>query len=222
MPLKLLIFDWDGTLVNSTAHIVFCVQQAAAELNQPIPEDIAIKKVIGLGLVESIDAIAPGATPNERATLMQKYREIYWKTWDEAVIHPETLFEGVLDVLKILQGEYQLAIATGKHRQGLEKSLKIHNLSSFFISTRTADETESKPSPRMLYELLKEMRVGPEEALMIGDTEYDLEMATSAKVPALAVSYGTRSREQLLPFAPVGCIDTIKELIPWLKQYDHS
>lgn len=217
--IKLLVFDWDGTLADSAAHIVYCVQQAAASLNMTVPEANSIKKGIGLGLLEAIGAVVPVSTSEERNALVQKYREIYIASWENQPHHPEKLFEGTREVLAHLKENYQLAIATGKSRKGLNRALKTYELLPFFIATRCADETASKPSPKMLYELLEETKVHPSEALMIGDTEYDLCMAKEAKVPALAVSYGTRTKEQLLTYQPDGCIDNIQELIPWLTTF---
>ena len=214
--LQLLIFDWDGTLMDSEARILACMQAAAADLGLDIPSDAAVRDIIGLGLSEAVQRLFPAADPALVARLVSRYRHHYLYQ-DET---PTPLFSGADTVLRELAGRgYLLAVATGKGRQGLERALQQAGLAKLFHATRCADEAFSKPHPEMLLQILDELGVAAERAVMIGDTDYDMQMAGNAGVKALAVGYGAHSRERLLAHGPAGLIADINELVDWLDCY---
>ena len=210
---SLLIFDWDGTLMDSEARIVACMQAAAADLSLALPDSAATRDIIGLGLKEAVMTLYPGLDREMVERMVQRYRHHYLLENET----PTELFEGAEQVLKELSAAgFLLAVATGKGRYGLEQSLQQTGLGPLFQATRCADETFSKPHPEMLLQLLDELGTEPGRALMIGDTEYDMQMAGNAGLAGLAVSYGVHSPERLRRHAPLDCIDDIRELPRWL------
>ncbi len=214
MQYQLLIFDWDGTLMDSEARIITCIKAASRDLKQPEPDETAIRNIIGLGLQEALAALFPTRETSLLTQLAERYR-YHFMTADPT---PSPLFPGVETMLSDLkQRGYWLAIATGKGRTGLQKALRETGLEQMFLATRCAGDTASKPHPQMLFELLEELGTGPEQALMVGDTEYDLQMAKNANMPALAVSYGVHERRRLLQYDPVECVDSVTELHNWLQ-----
>ncbi len=212
----LLVFDWDGTLIDSKAQIVNCMQSTIQSLAFESRTDEQISNIIGLGLEEAIRSLYPELKLETIRYAAQTYREHYLNK-DKT---PSPLFEGVNDVLDNLkESGYDLAIATGKSRRGLDKGLIESKLESYFPITRCADETRSKPHPQMLEEILVDFNTNPENALMIGDSEYDLQLANNTKVDGLAVSYGVHGLMRLLKQDPVGFIDDIKQLPKWLSDH---
>ncbi len=197
---QLIIFDWDGTLMDSTAQIVNCMQLSITEMKAEARSDASILDIIGLGLEEAIQVLYPQATAAFIGKTAIVYRDFYLfkdKT-------PSPLFAGVVDMLdELRQGGYDLAIATGKSRRGLEKGLDETGLYDYFPITRCADETRSKPDPQMLSEILTDYNTDRTSALMIGDSEYDLQMANNAKMDSMAVSYGVHSLQRLMQQKPV-------------------
>jgi len=217
---SLLVFDWDGTLMDSKAQIVNCMKSAIAELDLEPRTDKQISNIIGLGLEEAIATLYPEIDLTLLTKVAQTYRE-YYLFKDKT---PSPLFNGVEDVLtELRESGYDLAVATGKSRRGLDKGLQETGLHEFFPITRCADETRSKPHPQMLEEILVDYNTPASSALMIGDSEYDLLMANNAKVDGFAVSYGVHNLIRLLKQDPVGFIDNIKQLPAWLDQHNqHS
>jgi phosphoglycolate phosphatase len=210
---QLLVFDWDGTLMDSEARIVSCVRRAAKDLGLNMPADESIRDIIGLGLTEAVLSLFPDSDEAQVERVIDRYR-YYFLHADET---PSELFPGAAEVLQGLAREgYLLAVATGKGRQGLDKVLLKTGLGPLFHATRCADETFSKPHPEMLLQILDELGVNAADSLMIGDTEYDLQMARNAGAHRLAVSYGVHSVERLMKHAPLGCLDAISELPEWL------
>ncbi len=213
---SLLVLDWDGTLLNSQAQIVNCMKLAIESLNLETRTDKQISHIIGLGLEEAIIALYPSIDADLVSKLVQTYREFYLfkdKT-------PSPLFDGVEETLKILkESGYDLAIATGKSRRGLDKDLDETGVRDYFPVTRCADETRSKPHPQMLEEILVDYNIDSSKALMIGDSEYDLQLANNTKVDGLAVSYGVHDLIRLLKQDPVGFIDDFKQLPDWLDKH---
>jgi len=209
----LIVFDWDGTLMDSEAKIVRCMTAAAMDAGLPDPGAAAFRHIIGLGLHEAIETLFPGADAARRRLMVERYREHFVR-----LDKTETdLFPGVsegLDALKL--SGYLLAVATGKARRGLDRVLDETGTAHLFSATRCADEAFSKPHPRMLQDILGQTDVAPERALMVGDTSYDLEMARNARVPGLAVSYGAHPRARLLDYAPLACLDSFAEVRAWL------
>jgi phosphoglycolate phosphatase len=213
---SLLIFDWDGTLMDSQAQIVNCMQSAIKELTLEARTDQQISNIIGLGLEEAIIELYPSLNHKMVKLTAQTYRDFYLYK-DKT---PSPLFDGVEAVISGLRDKgYDLAIATGKSRRGLDKGLQETNMHEFFPITRCADETRSKPHPQMLEEILVDHDTHASKALMIGDSEYDLQLANNAKVDGLAVSYGVHGLIRLLKQEPVGFIDKIEQLPDWLKKH---
>jgi len=215
---KLLVFDWDGTLMDSEARILACMQAAAKDLGLAVPSDASVRNIIGLGLREAVTGLIPDAD----AVLIERVAERYRIHFLDQNQTPSPLFAGAEAVLRELHAQgYLLAVATGKGRRGLDKVLADTGFHRLFHATRCADETFSKPHPEMLLQLMDELGASGEETLMIGDTEYDLQMANNARARGLAVSYGVHERERLLRHDPVGCLDDIRDLIHWLEQRRH-
>ncbi|HEY1393086.1 MAG TPA: HAD-IA family hydrolase [Methylibium sp.] len=215
----LLVFDWDGTLFDSTALIVKCIQAACRDLEVAAPSDEQAAYVIGLGLHDALQQAVPGLAVERYPELGQRYRHHYF-----ARQHELSLFPGTLAMLRGLKARnHWLAVATGKSRHGLEEALKTVvggvPVRDFFDATRTADETASKPDPQMLHELMREFGVEPERTLMIGDTVHDLQLAANAGTPAIAVGYGAHDDATLSGFAPRFIASSVPELHDWLLNH---
>ncbi|NHZ43001.1 HAD-IIIA family hydrolase [Massilia aquatica] len=210
----LIVFDWDGTLMDSTSTIVKCIQAAARDLGLPIPRDDAASHVIGLGLHEAMQAVMPNIDPAFYPRMVERYRFHYLSKDHELV-----LFDGVREMLTELSQEaYFLAVATGKSRVGLNRSLNAVGLLSLFDATRCADETFSKPHPAMLQELTRELGQDLKRTVMIGDTTHDLLMANNAGAAGIAVQYGAHPHEQLTACKPIYSAQTVAELRTWLSE----
>jgi phosphoglycolate phosphatase len=211
----LLVFDWDGTLFDSTALIVRSIQDACRDLGVDVPDDAQAAFVIGLGLQDALQLAAPGLPVARYPELAQRYRHHYF-----ARQHEVLLFEGTLQMLQALKRRHHwLAVATGKSRHGLDEALASVQLQGLFDATRTADETHSKPHPQMLLELMREFGCEPERTLMIGDTTHDLQLAANAGTPSVAVSYGAHQPEAFLEFEPLHVAHSTAELQGWLLQH---
>lgn len=211
----LIVFDWDGTLYDSTGLIVRCIQAACADLGLPVPAPSEAAYVIGLGLHDALAHVAPSLPPERVPELGQRYRHHYFKRQ-----HELSLFEGTLALLEALKARnHWLAVATGKSRQGLNEALGHVELRGMFDGTRTADETASKPHPRMLNELIAEFGVAPERTLMIGDTTHDLQLASNAGTPSVAVSYGAHEPETFHQHGPLHIAHSMAELHDWLVRH---
>lgn len=212
---RLLVFDWDGTLMNSAEKITTCLQQAIFMAGMAERSQQALQQIIGLGLREAFDCLYPTEDEAVIQKLMSAYREQYLHL-DRT---PVSLFNGVAAMLAILKDRrYRMAIATGKGRNGLNKVLHETGLKSFFAITRCAEETSSKPDTRMLCEIMQEAGVAKESVLMIGDTTFDLEMARRAGVDALGVKHGVHSVDQLNTWAPLAILDHVTHLLSWLDR----
>ena len=214
MSYSLIIFDWDGTLIDSAGTIVECIQQASAELGLEVPDRGRASHVIGLGLHDSLRLAVPGLPAERYAEFVELYRK-HFLAREEAM----RLFPGIEGLLKNLSQTRLLAIATGKSRRGLERALRASGLGSYFSASRCADETTPKPDPAMLQEIMEELSTPVERALMIGDTSHDLEMARAAGVDALAVTYGAHAEEGLRSCQPRACVASVPELDRWLMQH---
>ena len=211
----LIAFDWDGTLFDSTALIVRCIQAACRDVGVAQPSDAQASYVIGLGLMDALRHAAPELPPERYRELGQRYRQHYI-----ARQHEVLLFDGTREMLQGLKARHHgLAVATGKSRLGLNEALASARLREFFDSTRTADETASKPDPLMLLELMAELGVAPERTLMIGDTTHDLQLAANAGVASVAVSYGAHPVEDFARHAPLFIAHSTSELHAWLQQH---
>ncbi len=206
------IFDWDGTLSDSAEKIIGCMQRAAVDVDISPKDDEAIKNIIGLGLPEAIAHLYPGLSPK----LSLDLKDAYSHQFVNSDVEPSPLFPGVMEGLEVLRERgHTLAVATGKSRKGLNRVLESFGLSSFFHGSRCADETASKPHPLMLSELLTEFSRHPEDAVMVGDTEYDMAMAAEIGMPRIAVSYGAHHIDRLKVFSPDLCIDEFDQILAW-------
>jgi phosphoglycolate phosphatase len=210
----LIVFDWDGTLMDSTATIVRSIQSAARDLGLPVPRDEQASHVIGLGLQEAMQAVLPDLDAVMYPKMVERYRYHYLAKDPELV-----LFAGVRAMLEELsQAGYFLAVATGKSRVGLNRALNAAGLLSMFDATRCADETFSKPHPAMLQELTRELGQDIKRTVMVGDTTHDLLMASNAGAAAIAVEYGAHPISQLRTCAAVYSADSVAKLHHWLSE----
>ncbi len=210
----LLVFDWDGTLMDSEARIVECVRASARDLGLPIPDEDSIRNIIGLGLGEAVTTLFPGGDGKLVDDVVARYR-YHFLIKNET---PSPLFPGAEEVLTELnRSGYLLAVATGKGRAGLDRVLEYTGIGDLFHATRCADETLSKPHPEMLLQIMEELGVEGRETVMIGDTEWDMLMACNAGTERVAVSYGAHSVERLLRHQPLTCLDSIDEISGWLR-----
>jgi phosphoglycolate phosphatase len=211
----LIAFDWDGTLYDSTALITRCIQAACADVGVPVPSDRDASYVIGMGLIDALQHAAP-ALPRERyPELGARYRHHYFGRQ-----HEIAFFDGALTLLQALRGRgHLLAVATGKSRAGLNEALNSSALRGLFDATRTADETASKPDPRMLHELMEQLGVSPERTLMIGDTTHDLQLAANAGTASIGVSYGAHDHAAFEGFSTRHVAHSVAELSDWLGRH---
>lgn len=212
MSYSLVVFDWDGTVMDSTNGIVAAIQGACRDLDLPVPSTSAASWVIGLSLESALRRAVPELTQAMVPRFLERYRTHY------LLRDPELrLFDGIEALLHDLAGrQVQLAVATGKSRVGLDRVLAATGLRGAFQATRTADETFSKPHPAMLHELMDELQVEPERVLMVGDTSHDLQMACNAGVHGLGVSYGAHSPQELQGCQPQAIVDSVAALREWL------
>lgn len=209
----LIVFDWDGTLMDSAAAIVRAIQASCRDLDLPVPDDLRARHVIGLGLADALGQAVPDLPPGRYPEMVERYRHHYFSRDHELI-----LFAGVEDLLAdlVLAG-HCLAVATGKSRKGLQRSLALSGLEACFQATRCADECFSKPHPQMLEELMGEFGSDPARTLMIGDTSHDLQMACNAGVDGLAVTYGAHTVEHLAGYAARATVHSVDELATWLR-----
>ena len=209
----LIVFDWDGTIMDSTGLIADCIQRAAQEMALPIPPLDAAKSIIGLGINDSVKRLFPQLDSAARARYALIYRQHFVPRDHEA-----PLYHGIRELLTSLTAPKRvLAVATGKPRAGLERAFGHTGLKSYFHYSRCADEGFSKPHPDMLIRLMEYAAVGPERTLMVGDTTHDLELAHNAGVDALAVTYGAHPRDALVSRSALGVVDSVEELSAWMR-----
>ncbi len=207
----LYVFDWDGTLCNSLEKIVSCLRKAAELAGEPELCPDRARQIIGLALPEAIETLFPNTSGHLRDAIADHYRSVFIS--DQT---PTQLFAEAIETLNGLkQRGHRLAVATGKSRRGLDKNLNDTGLDGFFCATRCADETVSKPDPTMLFQLLEELETEPQQAVMIGDTTFDLAMAEAAGMERIGVSFGSHSVQQLQAHNPALIIDDLRELLSW-------
>ncbi len=208
----LIAFDWDGTLFDSTAIIVRCIQAAVRDVGGTVPTDKEAAYVIGMGLMQALAHAAPDVPPEKYTELGNRYRFHYIQHQDDL-----SLFDGVLPLLNDLRERgHLLAVATGKSRRGLDEALHSVDLRGVFDGSRTADQTAGKPHPLMLQELMAEFDVAPERLLMIGDTTHDLQMAVNAGCASVGVSYGAHEPDAFHALQPLAVVHSVRELHDWL------
>jgi phosphoglycolate phosphatase len=218
MPRKqfdLIVFDWDGTLMDSTSAIIASMQAAARDLGVPAPDKQSASYVIGLGLQDALQAAMPDLDPTHYPKMVERYRYHYL-----AQDHQLSLFDGAREMLDDLAAQgYFLAVATGKSRVGLNRALATAGVTSVFDATRCADETFSKPHPAMLQELTRELGQDMGRTVMIGDTTHDLQMAGNAGAAAICVNYGAHPANELAAHSPLYGAESIAELHAWLNEH---
>ncbi|MEO8487808.1 MAG: HAD-IA family hydrolase [Betaproteobacteria bacterium] len=212
---RLVVFDWDGTLADSTVLIAGAIRSACAAVGRPVPSLSEARYVIGLGLSDALAHVAPGLDAEEQRTLATHYRRHYLD--GEPAI---PLFDGAADLLAELDAAgYLLGVATGKTRAGLDRVIASNGLSGRFHATRCADEGFPKPHPDMLLALMDRLAAAPHETLMIGDTTHDLDLARNAGTHAVAVAYGAHDLDGLVSRAPLATVHSIAELRGWLVDH---
>ncbi len=211
-PFDLVVFDWDGTVVDSTAMIARCIQKAAADLGLTVPTLEQANHVIGLGLQDALAGAVPELTADRVEAFSARYRHHYFAVEPDIV-----LFDGIRALLvELAESGAHLAVATGKSRRGLDRAFAATGLGVFFSSSRCADETHPKPHPAMLTELTEELDVPSQRTVMIGDTTHDLAMARSAGTASIGVTYGAHPRDQLETLGPLALVENVAGLRPWL------
>ena len=207
--IKLVVFDWDGTLMDSEARIVTAMRRAFAAEGAVKPAAAAVREIIGLDLgvaVSRLGALLPEA---QVAAIVQRYRLLY----AQLQVIPSPLFEGAKATLaQLAEAGYLLAVATGKSRRGLDRALEESGVGDYFATTRCGEEAAPKPDPAMLRDILWDLDTSPQQTLMVGDTEFDLLMAAAARTHAAAATYGAHGRERLVGLKPAIVIDALEEL----------
>lgn len=206
---KLVIFDWDGTLMDSASKIINCMQTAARHCEVDVPDADAVANIIGISLLPAIKQLFSISDD----ALAEKIKEAYKNAFVEQDNTPSPLFQGVMPMLNQLYADNRaMAVATGKARRGLNRAWQQTNTKHFFSASRCADDAESKPSPDMLIQLLDELQVSPSEAVMVGDTVYDMQMAEQIGMDRIGVSYGVHAPEHLELHAPLNICASVSEL----------
>lgn len=206
---ELIIFDWDGTIIDSQAHIIKSMKNALVDEGLFVPQDEHIRHIIGLSLDSAIQTLCPELDNLAIQRIAENYRKHFFAEATESSV----LFNGVADIIRDLHAAgYYLAVATGKGRHGLDIALHKTGLQPFFHITRCADETRSKPDPLMLDEILTDLDLDPRQAIMVGDTSYDMDMAGNIKMDCIAVTYGMHDKQHLENSHPTHFIDSITQL----------
>ena len=206
---KLVVFDWDGTLMDSVDRIVFSMQAAAQTVGLIIPSDNAVKQIIGLSLPTALKELFVSISPTQIETMLVQYKYQY----SEGNTTPTPLFEHAVNLLtQLRQKNKLLAVATGKGREGLDRVLHMSETSHFFHTTRCAGEMRSKPDPQMLESILTELEIEPHEAIMVGDTSHDLKMAQNAGVDSIGVTFGVHNKQVLEQYNPKAVVDSLAQL----------
>lgn len=217
MKYKLFVFDWDGTLMDSEAKIISCMNLVIRDMNFEQRTDDQIRNIIGLGFKEALTVLFP-----EKASFYEKFVEQYRVYFLSEESEESPLFSHVEKLLELLNSHsYFVAVATGKGRRGLDKVLKESQLEQYFQVTRCADETFSKPNPQMLNEIMDFVGVEANETIMIGDTEYDLNMALNAGCDSIGIAHGTHDESRLKECKPIEIFQDIKEMYRWVDTQQH-
>jgi len=211
---QLVVFDWDGTLMDSTLKIANCIRASAEDAELPKPSVDQAKQIIGLGLHECMSVLFPDATKSQRTFMVDRYK-YHFVTGDGT---EQSLFQGVQSGLQLLEDHGVLmAVATGKSRVGLDRAFGVTSVSDFFSITRCADESRTKPHPQMLHDILDFTAIDANKAIMIGDTTFDIEMAHSAGVDSLGVTYGAHDQAKLDRYNPTHLAASVSDVFSWLS-----
>jgi phosphoglycolate phosphatase len=211
---RFIVFDWDGTLADSTSLIADSIQRACRDIAEPVPDDATARYVIGLGLADMLRHIAPGLPPERHFELTARYRQ-HFLSRDAEI----PLFDGIRELLADLDAAgFLMGVATGKSRAGLSRALAQQGIERRFVATRCADEGMPKPHPDMLLNLMDRTGFAPAETLMIGDTTHDLQLARNAGTAAIAVSYGAHPPDGFAELEPLATVDSVAGLRGWLRR----
>ena len=211
---ELIVFDWDGTLMDSAAVITASLRAACRDLDLAVPSEAQARYVIGLGLHDAMSHILPGVDASLFPRVAERYREHFLR-----LDSTTTLFPGAAEIIQDLHASgFLLGVATGKSRRGLDRALAATGLNQFFHATRCADEGHSKPDPGMLLGLIETLGADRTRTLMIGDTTHDMAMARAAGVPRLGITHGAHASSALLEYAPLACVDDFPSLRQWLEE----
>jgi len=206
---KLVIFDWDGTLMDSIGRIVSSMQSAAVACSLVVPSALQVKEIIGLSLPVALSILFPNNTEQQNEAMLVQYK-VHYVEIDKT---PTPLFDNALTLLTSLKNNnVLLAVATGKGRQGLERVFSMTQTKSFFQASRCADEARSKPDPEMISSLLDELGIAAENAVMIGDTSHDMQMAQSAGIDRIGITLGVHDQHKLAQYAPIAVVDSLAQL----------
>ncbi len=209
-----VVFDWDGTVMDSTHSIVEAIQSACADLDLPVPAASDASWVIGLSLESALYRCVPTLTADRLPSFLDRYR-FHFLSRDPEI----KLFDGIVELFEVLSArQVALGVATGKSRVGLDRVMGAMRLNHHFHTTRCADESFSKPHPGMLLEIMDELGLRPEQVLMVGDTSHDIQMATSAGVDSMAVTYGAHDKPTLLRAEPTVMVSSVHEMQTWLLE----
>ena len=210
----LVVWDWDGTIADSTGMITQALIKAADEAGLPALSEARARSIIGLGLRESIEVLYGDIPEFQAQALASNYQRNYYAGENTMV-----LFDGIADTIATIDRKgCKQAVATGKGRRGLNSALQLSGLSKFFNATKTVDECFSKPHPQMLDELMDELVVMPARTLMIGDSQYDMQMGKNAGVITAAVSYGSQTASHLQQYSPDYLFHDVATLSAWLLE----
>lgn len=211
----LIIFDWDGTIVDSLDKIQRCMQAAMRDADLPVLSASAVRQIVGLGMDEATATLFPDSTVAQKRALQAAYREHFIAAEEAGSC---AFYKGALETIQWLRDAgHKTAIATGKSRAGLDRVLAANGKAHLFDGSRCADETASKPSPLMIEQLLAQFSISKSDAIMIGDTDYDLNMANAAGVRAVGVSFGAHTVERLKNARPQRICDSYDDLSAWLS-----
>jgi phosphoglycolate phosphatase len=214
---QLIVFDWDGTVMDSTGAIVRAAERAIDDVGLPRPPPQRIREIIGLGLRESWESLFPGHGVDGYEEFVAKYRDHFVNGERHAI----KTYPGVERLIADLHGVgVRLAVATGKSRRGLDRDLSETGLGRYFECSVTADEARSKPHPEMLLRILDQTGIRADRALMVGDTDFDLQMARQAGVAAIAVAWGAHERGRLEAVSPLACLNSLVDLARWLENFE--
>ncbi len=219
---KLVIFDCDGTLVDSQ-HMIGAAMNAAFESCQlDLPEPHAVRRVVGLSLVEAVSVLIPDADPDLHILVADKYKAGF-RHLREKELQQEPLYPGTIEALEQLRDAgYLMGVATGKSRRGLRAVIDLHNLGAFFVTLQTAEDAAGKPHPQMVQQAMTEAGVDPSDTVVIGDTSYDMAMARAAGATGVGVSWGYHDPHELTEHGAVKVIDDFKQLFPLVTQWSEQ
>jgi phosphoglycolate phosphatase len=208
-----VVFDWDGTLIDSIGSIVACTEAALADAGVAPPPAAVLRGAIGLGLTDSFERFYPALDAETRERILDRYRHHWVETWHS---RHDPFPATAATLARLADAGTLLAVATAKSRRGLVRDLERTGLGHYFAASRTLDECPPKPSPAMLLELMEELGAGPRDTLMIGDTRWDLEMAANAGVDGIAVLCGAQPEEELRACRQLACLPEVGALPGWL------